>query len=135
MTNHNFKPSKTWLIVFVMFCICVVFGATNLDCVCYILIQPPFVMLHKTCHANKLVLMVSKDDWALTIQSIKDQCRSVTKGFIKNLKRHFTMRTRICRNHTSFQLKFKKQFIYNYCATIPWVLQLLCNYPPRNMVY
>jgi hypothetical protein len=31
--------------------------------------------------------------------------------------------------------KTQKQLIYKYYAIIPWVLQLLCNYPFRNMVY
>jgi len=38
-------------------------------------------------------------------------------------------------NYITLQLKIKKQFIYNYCAIIYWVLQLMCNYPYRNMVY
>jgi hypothetical protein len=44
-------------------------------------------------------------------------------------------RNRVHRNHTTLQLKLKKQLIYNCCVTIPWVSQLLCNYPLRNMVY
>jgi hypothetical protein len=32
-------------------------------------------------------------------------------------------------------IKTKKKLIYNYYATIPWVLQLLCNYPLKNMVH
>jgi hypothetical protein len=31
--------------------------------------------------------------------------------------------------------KIKKKRLDNYYATIHWVLQLLCNYPPRNTVY
>ncbi len=31
--------------------------------------------------------------------------------------------------------KTKKKLIYNYYATILWVLPLLCNYPPKNIVY
>jgi hypothetical protein len=46
-----------------------------------------------------------------------------------------TMKNCVHRNHTTLQLKIKKQFVYNYCATIPWVLQLMCNYPFKNMVY
>jgi hypothetical protein len=38
-------------------------------------------------------------------------------------------------NHTTLQLKLKKQIIYNCYAIIPWVLQLLCNYPFRNTMY
>jgi hypothetical protein len=45
------------------------------------------------------------------------------------------MRNHICQNHTTLQLKLKKQLAYNYYTTIPWVLQLLCNYPLRNTVY
>jgi hypothetical protein len=45
------------------------------------------------------------------------------------------MRNHVHQNHTTLQLKLKKQLIYNYYATIPWVLQLLCNYPLKNMVY
>ncbi len=41
----------------------------------------------------------------------------------------YTMKNCICENYITLQLKFKKQFIYNCYATIPWVLQLLCNYP------
>jgi hypothetical protein len=29
------------------------------------------------------------------------------------------------RNHIALELKFKKQLVYNYCATILWVLQKL----------
>jgi hypothetical protein len=36
-------------------------------------------------------------------------------------------------NHITLQLEFKKQFIYNYFANIPWVLQLLCNYHFENI--
>ncbi len=38
-------------------------------------------------------------------------------------------------NHTTLQLKLKKQLIYDCYATIPWVLQILCNYPLKNMMY
>jgi hypothetical protein len=31
--------------------------------------------------------------------------------------------------------KIQKKLIYNYCATILWVLQLLCKYPPKNTMY
>jgi hypothetical protein len=31
------------------------------------------------------------------------------------------------------QLELKKQIVYNYCATILWVLQLLCNYLSKNI--
>jgi REP element-mobilizing transposase RayT len=41
---------------------------------------------------------------------------------IKNL--YDTMRNRVCQNHITLQLKLKKNHI-----------QLLCNYPPKNMVY
>jgi hypothetical protein len=34
------------------------------------------------------------------------------------------MRNHIRWNHTTLQLKLKKQFIYNYCATIP--LEIWC---------
>jgi hypothetical protein len=47
----------------------------------------------------------------------------------------FIIRNRVCQNHTTSQLKFKKQRIYNYCAIIHWVLQLLCNYPLKNIMY
>jgi hypothetical protein len=46
-----------------------------------------------------------------------------------------TMRNHIRQNHITLQLKFKKQLKYNCYATIHWVLQLLCNYSLRNMVY
>jgi hypothetical protein len=45
------------------------------------------------------------------------------------------MKTCVHQNHTTLQVKFKKQHIHNYYATIPWVLQLVCNYPTRNIVY
>ncbi len=32
------------------------------------------------------------------------------------------MKNYIHKNHTTMQLKLKKQFIYNYCVTIFWVL-------------
>ncbi len=35
-------------------------------------------------------------------------------------------------NPIALWLKLKKQLVYNYCAIIPWVLQLLCNYPLEN---
>ncbi len=31
--------------------------------------------------------------------------------------------------------KTQKKLIYNYYVIILWVLQLLCNYPLKNMVY
>jgi hypothetical protein len=31
--------------------------------------------------------------------------------------------------------QIQKKLIYNYCATITWVLQLVCNYPRRDIVY
>jgi hypothetical protein len=46
-----------------------------------------------------------------------------------------TMRNHLCQNHITLQLKFKKQLAYNYYPTIPWVLQLPCNYPLKNTVY
>jgi hypothetical protein len=45
------------------------------------------------------------------------------------------MKKFVNRNHTTLQLKFKKQLIYNCYATIPSILQLLCNYPLRNTMY
>jgi hypothetical protein len=41
------------------------------------------------------------------------------------------MENHICWNHTTLQLKLKNKLIYNYSPIIPWVLQLLCNYPFR----
>jgi hypothetical protein len=41
----------------------------------------------------------------------------------------FIMRNYVYQNHTTLQLKVKKQLIYNCYAIILWVLQLLCNYP------
>jgi hypothetical protein len=32
-------------------------------------------------------------------------------------------------------LKLKKQFMYNCYVAIPWVLELLCNYHFKNMMY
>jgi hypothetical protein len=32
-------------------------------------------------------------------------------------------------------IKIQKKLIYNCYATIPWVLQLLCNYPLKNTMY
>ncbi len=49
--------------------------------------------------------------------------------------RKTTMRNLVHQNHTILQLKLKTKFIYNFCATIFWVLQLVCNYPPKNMMY
>jgi hypothetical protein len=31
--------------------------------------------------------------------------------------------------------KIQKKLIYNYYVIIPWVLQLLCNYPFRNTAH
>jgi hypothetical protein len=38
-----------------------------------------------------------------------------------------TMRNHVCRNHITLKLKLKKQIIFH--------IQLLCNYPLRNMIY
>jgi len=46
-----------------------------------------------------------------------------------------TMKNRVCKNHTTLQLKLKKQLVHSYYVTIPSILQLLCNYPLRNMMY
>jgi hypothetical protein len=46
-----------------------------------------------------------------------------------------TMRNRVRKNHTTLQLKLKKQLVYNCYVTIPWVLQLVCNCPLRNTMY
>jgi hypothetical protein len=42
------------------------------------------------------------------------------------------MKNYVYQNHISLQLELKKQLVYNYCATIPLVLQVLFNYPLRN---
>jgi hypothetical protein len=34
------------------------------------------------------------------------------------------MRNRICENHTTLELKLKKQLMYKYCVTIP--LEIRC---------
>jgi len=48
----------------------------------------------------------------------------------------YTMRNHVCQNHTTLQLKLKKQFVYNYYATIfGYYNYCTCNYPLRNMVY
>ncbi len=39
------------------------------------------------------------------------------------------LRNCVRQNHIALQLKLKKQLVYNYSATILWVLQPLCNYP------
>jgi hypothetical protein len=46
-----------------------------------------------------------------------------------------TKKNHVHRYHITLQLKFKNQFAYNCYAIIPWVLQLLCNYPFKNTVY
>jgi hypothetical protein len=46
-------------------------------------------MLHKTCHVTRLVSMVSRDDWALAFQFVKDQYTCVVEGLIKESERHF----------------------------------------------
>ncbi len=61
----------------------------------------------------------------------------VSINFYGSIGNNFTLfdenqhyeKSNICQNHTTLQLKLRKNFIYNYYATIPWVLQLLCNYP------
>jgi hypothetical protein len=45
------------------------------------------------------------------------------------------MKSDLCWNHIILQLKLKNKIVYNYYVTIPWVLQLLCNYPFKNTVY
>ncbi len=44
----------------------------------------------------------------------------------------FTTRNYIYQNNIALQLELRKQLVYNYCAIIPWVLQLLHNHPPIN---
>jgi hypothetical protein len=56
----------------------------------------------------------------------KDTTFEYTSNIVRNC---------VHRNHIILQLKLKKQLIYNCYATIPWVLQLLYNYPLKNMVY
>jgi hypothetical protein len=42
---------------------------------------------------------------------------------------YIIMRNLVRRNHVTLQLKLKKNLVYNCYATIPWILQLLWNYP------
>jgi hypothetical protein len=51
-----------------------------------------------------------------------------------NKTKKVTMKNFVHWNHITLQVKFKKQFICNCYAIIPWVLQLLCNYHFRNVV-
>jgi len=46
-------------------------------------------MLHKTNSTIGVMFMVTKDDYALSIQSIKYQCIGVANGLIKELERGF----------------------------------------------
>jgi len=47
----------------------------------------------------------------------------------------YITKNHVCRNHSTLQFKFKKQLTYNYCATLSWVWQIVCNYPLKNMMY
>ncbi len=35
------------------------------------------------------MFMVTKDDWEIVVQFVKDQCTYVVEGFIKELEKHF----------------------------------------------
>jgi hypothetical protein len=39
-----------------------------------------FYMLHKTNKCTKIVFMVTKEDWAIVCQDVKNQCIYVVKG-------------------------------------------------------
>ncbi len=46
-------------------------------------------MLHKIGLNIKHMFMVTKDDWEIVVQFVKDQCTYVVEGFIKELEKHF----------------------------------------------
>jgi len=46
-------------------------------------------MLHKTCLNIKHMFMVTRDDWEIVVQFVKDQCTCAVEGFIKELEKHF----------------------------------------------
>jgi len=46
----------------------------------------------------------------------------ITTSNYANLASMVIVKNRICQNHTTLQLKLKKQLIYNYYIIIPWVL-------------
>ncbi len=48
-----------------------------------------FYMLHKTNKCAKVVSMVTKEDWAIVCQDVKNKCTFVTKGLIIGLDRRF----------------------------------------------
>ncbi len=51
------------------------------------------------------------------------------------LKLTIIMKNFIHQNHITLHLKLKKQLMYNCYVAIPWVLELLCNYHFKNMMY
>ncbi len=46
-------------------------------------------MLHKENSTMNVMVMVTKDNWAITMQFAKYQCICATKGLIKELFKHF----------------------------------------------
>jgi hypothetical protein len=46
-------------------------------------------MLHKTNSTIGVMFMVTRDDWALSVQFAKQQCTCATNGLIKELERRF----------------------------------------------
>jgi hypothetical protein len=67
--------------------------------------------------------------WNDYISLLQMQKTSLIKNQSWNLEKTWFLQNRnitrncICRNHTTLQLKLKKQLIYNYCETIPLEIQ------------
>jgi len=61
---------------------------TQMDYVAFCF-KEQFYMLHKTNKCTKVVSMVTKEDWAILCQDVKNKCIFVTKGLIMELDRRF----------------------------------------------
>jgi hypothetical protein len=48
-----------------------------------------FYMLHKIDKCIGVVSMVTKEDWSIVCQDVKNQCISIVKGLILELDRRF----------------------------------------------
>ncbi len=47
-------------------------------------------MLHKTNRCIRVVSMVTKENWVVACQDVKNQCTSTAKGLILELDRRFS---------------------------------------------
>jgi hypothetical protein len=52
--------------------------------------EEKFYMLHKTNKCIRVVSMVTKENWVVGCQDVKNQCTSTTKGLILELDKRFS---------------------------------------------